>query len=105
MFVPVLWIQEDAQELLKNAQSALNKGKYEDAIRLGIRAADQFIKIGDQKNVIRANTDVGLAQMYSGQYAAALKTFQAAYDAASRIHDGEYEITSLSNIGTVRYFT
>ena len=43
--------------------------------------------------------------MYSGEYEPALKTFNTTADLSRRTNDHEWEITSLNNIGTVRYFT
>lgn len=97
--------QEQARSIAKQAESALDAGRYAAAIRLASSAAEELNRSGDQVGRVRALATVGLAQMYLGDYATALKTFDDTAQISKRIGDRDDEITALNNIGTVRYFT
>ena len=89
---------------MRQAQAAVNEGRYATAIQRSSAAAELYRGSGNQAGLVRALTTLGLARMYSADYSHALKTFEDTAGLSKAIGDTEYEISSYNNIGTVHYF-
>ena len=96
--------QQSAETLLDNARKALAAGSYPLAIESAGQAADIFHKRGDTANEAIAANTIGSAELYRGEYSAALTAFRRALALDRAQHDGKGEITRLSNIGNVYFF-
>ncbi|HEX6896081.1 MAG TPA: CHAT domain-containing tetratricopeptide repeat protein [Bryobacteraceae bacterium] len=99
-----VWSAEDPDNSLRQAQAAVNEGRYAIAVQRSSAAAQLYRGSGNQAGLVRALTTLGLAQMYSADYSHALKTFEDTAGLSKAIGDTEYEISSYNNIGTVHYF-
>src|SRR5258708_6221348 len=95
--------QGTGADLLREAQADLNAGKYQSVIRATGHAASLFRAAGDTVGLSRALTGMGLAHLYSGNYASALTSFQEALELARRNKDLAAEGARLNNIGAVNY--
>jgi CHAT domain-containing protein/tetratricopeptide (TPR) repeat protein len=69
-----------------------------------MEAATMLHNAGNRTGEGRACNLVGLAQLYSGDYARSLQNFNLALAIARADHDVEAEITRLNNIGNIFYF-
>ena len=104
IFVSRLAAQDDPQALLRSAHSDLDAGRYEQAIGQARRSAEGFRNAGNPRDRARAQTAAGLAEMYSGDYAASIRDLEDALQVARDIHDFGNEIGRLNNIGSALYF-
>jgi len=93
-----------AHALLEGAQAALAAGAQAHALEWGSESARLFGQINDTANETLAENVTGSAQLYLGDYDAALKTFRHALDLDRGTNDGRGEISRLSNIGSIYFF-
>jgi CHAT domain-containing protein len=94
----------DPNSLLTQIQADLAAGRYVQVVSEGKEAARAFHQAGNDVGEGRAITAVGMAQIYSGDYPAALDSFNKALELARKTHNVEAEATRLNNIGNVFYF-
>ncbi len=104
MFACLLAGQDDPNALRQSAQGDLDAGRYASAIGKARRAVESFRKAGNVPDRARAQTTAGLAEMYSGDYASAMRDFEEALALARETNDFANEVGRLNNIGNSLYF-
>ncbi len=91
-----------ALNALSQIGSAL--GAYDTAIARARESAEVYRKLGDKTGEARAVNNIGVAELYRGDYAAGMGYFQQALALSRSSDDREGEIEQLNNIGNVFYF-
>ena len=93
-----------AQILLEDSQVALALGDYQRTVDQAAAAVPLFRNSGDLTNAGVALNTIGSAQLYRGDYDAALVSFGQSLEIERALKNGNAEVARLNNIGNVYFF-
>jgi len=93
-----------AQILLEDSQVALALGDYQRTVGRAAEAVPLLRKSGDLANAGLALNTIGSAQLYRGDYDAALVSFEQSLGIERALKNGNAEVARLNNIGNVYFF-
>src|SRR2546430_1398918 len=68
------------------------------------QAADLYRRLGDENGETRALNNIGVAELYGGDYQPALAHFQAALALSRANGDVEGQVEELNNVGSAFYY-
>lgn len=95
--------EQTPSQLLDDARAALDAGKYRDAIAAAQPAAAAFRSAAEDRKLGASLRVLGLAKLYSGDYASATQDLAEGLAIARKLHDFGNEIARLNDLGMASY--